>query len=45
MLVGDPIKPGLYVVLQKWLSGAKDEECILEIVRMGSATSTGAEEK
>jgi len=98
-LVGDPSKPGLYVVLQKWLphnnsrphfhpndryinvisgtwwvatgpkydldsmkpvpagsfvthtgkeihyDGAKDEECILEIVGMGPATSTAAEEK
>ena len=98
-LVGDPSKPGLYIVLQKWLphnnsrphyhpndryiyvlkgtwwvqtgakydpagfkpvpagsfvvhaakeihyDGAKDEECILEIVGMGPATSTPAEEK
>ena len=98
-LVGDPSKPGLYIVLQKWLphnnsrphfhpndrfinvisgtwwvatgpkydldsmkpvpagsfvthtgkeihyDGAKDEECILEIVGMGPATSTAAEEK
>jgi quercetin dioxygenase-like cupin family protein len=98
-LVGDPAKPGLYVVLQKWLphnnsrphfhpndryitvlsgtwwvntgpkydtdgmkpvpagsfvthpgkqihyDGAKDAECILEIVGMGPATSTPAEEK
>ena len=98
-LVGDPSKPGLYVVLQKWLphnnsrphfhpndryinvisgtwwvatgpkydldsmkpvtagsfvthygkeihyDGAKDVECILEIVGMGPATSTAAEEK
>jgi len=98
-LVGDPSKPGLYVVLQKWLphnnsrphfhandryiyvlkgtwwvntgpkydpagfkpvpagsfvvhtakeihyDGAKDEECILEIVGMGPATSTPAESK
>jgi len=97
--VGDPSKPGLYVVLQKWLphnnsrphfhandryiyvlkgtwwvntgpkydpagfkpvpagsfvvhtakeihyDGAKDEECILEIVGMGPATSTPAESK
>ena len=98
-LVGDPAKPGLYVVLQKWLphnnsrphfhqndryitvlsgtwwvntgpkydlagmkpvpagsfvthpgkqihyDGARDAECILEIVGMGPATSTPAEEK
>jgi hypothetical protein len=98
-LVGDPSKPGLYVVLQKWLAhnnsrphfhpndryitvisgtwwvntgakydlegmkpvpagsfvthfgkeihydGAKDEDCVLQIVGMGPATSTGAEEK
>lgn len=98
-LVGDPSKPGLYIVLQKWLphnnsrphfhpndrfitvlsgtwwvntgpkydtagmkplpagsfvvhygkqihyDGAKDEECILQIVGMGPATSTPAEEK
>ena len=98
-LVGDPSKPGLYVVLQKWLphnnsrphfhpndryitvlsgtwwvntgpkydpdgmkpvpagsfvthfakqihyDGAKDGECILEIVGMGPATATAAEEK
>jgi len=98
-LVGDPSKPGLYVVLQKWLphnnsrphfhandryitvisgtwwvntgakydpagfkpvpagsfvvhtgreihyDGARDEECILQIVGMGPATSTPAEEK
>jgi hypothetical protein len=98
-LVGDPSKPGLYVVLQKWLphnnsrphfhpndryitvisgtwwvntgpkydpdgmkpvpagsfvthpgkqihyDGAKDAECILEIVGIGPATSTGAEAK
>ena len=96
VLVGDPSKPGLYVVLQKWLphnnsrphfhpndryitvlsgtwwvntgpkydpagfkpvpagsfvvhtgkeihyDGAKDEECILQIVGMGPATSTPA---
>jgi hypothetical protein len=99
VLVGDPSKPGLYVVLQKWLphnnsrphfhpndryvtvlsgtwwvntgpkydpdgmkpvpagsfvvhaareihyDGAKDEECILEIVGMGPATATAAEQK
>jgi hypothetical protein len=99
ILAGDPSKPGLYVVLQKWLphnnsrphfhpndrfihvvsgtwwvntgskydfenakpvpagsfvthfgkeihyDGAKDEECVLEIVGMGPATSTNAEEK
>jgi hypothetical protein len=99
VVVGDPAKPGLYVVLQKWLphnnsrphfhpndrfitvlsgtwwvntgpkydpdgmkpvpagsfvthpgkqihyDGAKDAECILEIVGMGPATSTPAEEK
>ena len=98
-LVGDPSKPGLYVVLQKWLphnnsrphfhandrfitvisgtwwvntgakydpdgmkpvpagsfvthfgkqihyDGARDAECILQIVGMGPATSTAAEEK
>ena len=98
-LVGDPSKPGLYVVLQKWLAhnnsrphfhpndryitvisgtwwvntgakydlegmkpvpagsfvthfgkeihydGAKDEDCVLQIVGMGPATSTAAEEK
>ena len=98
-LVGDPSKPGLYVVLQKWLphnnshphfhqndrfinvisgtwwvntgakydpqgmrpvpagsfvthfgkeihyDGARDAECILEIVGMGPATATQAEEK
>ena len=98
-LVGDPSKPGLYVVLQKWLphnnsrphfhqndryitvlsgtwwvqtgakydpagfkpvpagsfvvhaakeihyDGAKDEPCLLQIVGMGPATSTPAEEK
>jgi quercetin dioxygenase-like cupin family protein len=98
-LVGDPSKPGLYVVLQKWLphhnsrphfhpndryiyvisgtwwvntgpkydmasakpvpagswvvhygkeihyDGAKDEPCVLEIVGMGPATNTPAEEK
>src|ERR1043166_4880341 len=97
VLVGDPAKPGLYVVLQKWLphnnsrphfhpndryitvisgtwwvntgpkydpagfkpitagsfvthyakqihyDGAKDEECVLQIVGMGPATSTAAE--
>ena len=96
VLVGDPTKPGLYVVLQKWLpnnnsrphshpndryitvisgtwwvntgpnydpagfkpvpagsfvvhtakeihyDGAKDEECVLQIVGMGPATSTQA---
>ena len=96
VLVGDPAKPGLYVVLQKWLphnnshphfhpndryitvisgtwwvntgakydpagfkpvpagsfvvhtakeihyDGAKDEECVLQIVGMGPATSTQA---
>jgi len=99
VLVGDPSKPGLYVVLQKWLphhnsrphfhpndryitvlsgtwwvntgpkydpdgfkpipagsfvihygkeihyDGAKDEPCVLEIVGMGPATNTPAEEK
>jgi hypothetical protein len=99
VLVGDPSKPGLYVVLQKWLphnnsrphfhpndryitvlsgtwwvntgpkydpagfkpvpagsfvvhtgkeihyDGAKDEECILQIVGMGPATGTAAEQK
>jgi hypothetical protein len=99
VLVGDPSKPGLYVVLQKWLAhnnsrphfhpndryitvisgtwwvatgpkydfdsakpvpagsfvthvgkeihydGAKDEDCVLQIVGMGPATSTNAEEK
>jgi quercetin dioxygenase-like cupin family protein len=99
VLVGDPAKPGLYVVLQKWLphnnsrphfhpndryitvlsgtwwvntgakydpdgmkpvpagsfvvhtgkeihyDGAKDGECILQIVGMGPATATSAEEK
>src|SRR4051812_42950454 len=99
VLVGDPNKPGLYVVLQKWLphnnsrphfhpndrfitvisgtwwvntgsrydpagmkpvpagsfvthygkeihyDGAKDEDCVLQIVGMGPATSTAAEEK
>jgi len=99
VLVGDPSKPGLYVVLQKWLAhsnsrphfhpndryitvlsgtwwvntgakydrdgmkpvpagsfvthygkeihydGAKDEDCLLQIVGMGPATSTAAEEK
>ncbi len=99
IMVGDPAKPGLYVVLTKWLphknsrphshpndryitvlkgtwwvntganydpdgmkpvpqgsyvvhyggqvhyDGAKDEECILEIVGMGPATSTSAERK
>jgi hypothetical protein len=99
VVVGDPAKPGLYVVLQKWLphnnsrphfhpndrfitvlqgtwwvntgakydpdgmkpvpagsfvthfgkqihyDGARDAECILEIVGMGPATSTPAEEK
>lgn len=98
-LVGDPSKPGLYVVLQKWLphnnsrphfhpndryitvlsgtwwvqtgpkydpagfkpvpagsfvvhagkeihyDGAKDEECILQIVGIGPATATPAEQK
>ena len=98
-LVGDPSKPGLYVVLQKWLphnnsrphfhpndryitvlsgtwwvntgpkydpdgmkpvpagsfvthyakeihyDGAKDEPCVLEIVGMGPATATPAEQK
>ncbi len=98
-LVGDPSKPGLYIVLQKWLAhnnsrphfhpndrfitvisgtwwvntgpkydlegmkpvpagsfvvhtgkeihydGAKDEDCVLQIVGMGPATSTAAEEK
>jgi hypothetical protein len=98
-LVGDPSKPGLYVVLQKWLphnnsrphfhpndryitvlsgtwwvntgakydpdgmkpvpagsfvthfakeihyDGAKDAECILQIVGIGPANSTGAEQK
>ena len=98
-LVGDPSKPGLYIVLQKWLAhnnsrphfhpndryitvlsgtwwvntgpkydlagmkavptgsfvvhygkeihydGAKDEDCVLQIVGMGPATSTPAEEK
>src|ERR1044071_8146363 len=99
VLVGDPSKPGLYVVLQKWLphnnsrphfhpndryitvisgtwwvntgakydpngfkpvppgsfvvhtgkeihyDGAKDEEAVLQIVGMGPATGTPAEEK
>ena len=99
VLVGDPSKPGLYVVLTKWLphknsrphshpndrfitvlkgtwwvntgsnynpdgmkpvptgsfvthyggqvhyDGARDEECILQIVGMGPATSTSAERK
>jgi quercetin dioxygenase-like cupin family protein len=99
VLAGDPSKPGLYVVLTKWLphnnsrphshpndrfitvlkgtwwvntgsnydpdgmkpvptgsyvvhfggqvhyDGAKDEECILEIVGMGPANSTSAERK
>ena len=99
VVVGDPSKPGLYVVLQKWLphnnsrphshpndryitvlkgtwwvntgpnydpdgmkpvpagsfvthygkeihyDGAKDEDCVLQIVGMGPATSTAAEEK
>jgi len=99
VLVGDPNKPGLYVMLQKWLphnnshphfhqndryitvlsgtwwvntgtkydpagftplpagsfvvhkakqvhyDGARDEECILEIVGMGPATSTPAEQR
>jgi len=99
VLVGDPSKPGLYVVLTKWTphhnsrphfhpndrfitvlsgtwwvntgakydpegmvplpagsftkhagkeihyDGAKDEECVLEIVGMGPATSTPAEAK
>jgi quercetin dioxygenase-like cupin family protein len=99
VLVGDPAKPGLYVVLQKWLphnnshphfhpndryitvlsgtwwvntgakydpdgmkpvpagsfvthtakqihyDGARDAECVLQIVGMGPATSTQAEEK
>jgi hypothetical protein len=99
IMAGDPSKPGIYVVLQKWLphnnsrphfhpndrfihvisgtwwvntgpkydfenakpvpagsfvthfgkeihyDGAKDEECVLEIVGMGPATSTPAEEK
>jgi len=99
VLVGDPTKPGLYVVLQKWLAhnnsrphfhpndrfitvisgtwwvntgpkydlagmkpvpagsfvthygkeihydGARDEDCVLQIVGMGPATSTPAEEK
>ena len=99
VLVGDPSKPGLYVVLQKWLpnnnsrphfhpndryitvlsgtwwvntgpkydlagmkplpagsfvvhygmqihyDGAKDEDCVLQIVGIGPATSTPAEEK
>lgn len=99
VLVGDPSKPGLYVVLQKWLAhnnsrphfhqndrfitvisgtwwvntgpkydpagmkpvpagsfvthfgkeihydGARDEECVLQIVGIGPATSTPAEEK
>jgi hypothetical protein len=99
VLAGDPSKPGLYVVLTKWLphknsrphshpndrfitvlkgtwwvntgsnydpdgmkpvptgsfvvhyggqvhyDGAKDEECILQIVGMGPATSTSAERK
>ena len=98
-LVGDPGKPGLYVVLQKWLphhnsrphfhpndryitvlsgtwwvntgpkydmehakpipagsfvvhygkeihyDGAKDEECLLQIVGIGPATNTPAEQK
>jgi hypothetical protein len=99
VLVGDPSKPGLYVMLQKWLphnnshphfhpndrfitvlsgtwwvntgpkydtdgmkpvpagsfvthfgkeihyDGAKDAECILQIVGMGPATATQAEQK
>jgi quercetin dioxygenase-like cupin family protein len=99
VLVGDPSKPGLYVVLTKWLphknsrphshpndrfitvlkgtwwvntgsnydpdgmkpvptgsfvthyggqvhyDGARDEECVLQIVGMGPATSTSAERK
>ena len=99
VLVGDPSKPGLYVVLQKWLphnnsrphfhpndryitvlsgtwwvntgakydpdgmkpvpagsfvthygkqihyDGAKDVECVLQIVGMGPADSTAAEQK
>jgi hypothetical protein len=40
-------RPGLYVVLQKWLphDGAKDTECVLQIVGMGPATNTAAEAK
>ena len=99
VLLGDPSKPGLYVILQKWLphhnsrphfhpndryvtvlsgtwwvntgpkydpagfkpvpagsfvihygkeihyDGAKDEPCVLQIVGMGPATNTPAEEK
>ena len=99
VLLGDPNKPGLYVILQKWLphhnsrphfhpndryvtvlsgtwwvntgpkydpagfkpvpagsfvihygkeihyDGAKDEPCVLQIVGMGPATNTPAEEK
>jgi hypothetical protein len=99
VIFGDPSKPGLYVVLQKWLphnnsrphfhpndrfitvlsgtwwvntgpkydpdgmqpvhagsfvthfgkgihyDGAKDEECVLQIVGMGPATATSAEER
>ena len=99
VMVGDPSKPGLYIVLQKWLphnnsrphfhqndryirvisgvwwvntgakydpegfkpvpagsfvthfakeihyDGAKDEECVLQIVGMGPATSVQAEQK
>lgn len=99
VLVGDPSKPGLYVVLQKWLphnnsrphfhpndryitvlsgtwwvntgakydpdgfkpvpagsfvvhtgkeihyDGARDTECVLQIVGMGPSTSTAAEQK
>lgn len=43
-----PVPAGSYVVhygKQIHYDGARDEECILEIVGMGPATSTAAEEK
>ena len=43
-----PVPAGSYVIHYAnkiHYDGAKDEECILEIVGMGPATSTAAEEK
>jgi hypothetical protein len=56
VVVGDPSKPGFYVVFTKWLKGnhfgkqehwdgAKDEDAVLMIMGEGPATSTAAEEK
>ncbi len=53
VVVGDPSKPGFYMVYTKWTKGnhfsrpdgAKDEDAVLLIVGEGPATSTAAEAK